>query len=169
MSAIVLALEVGAGAQRAPEDGDVLAHDGQRLLDRHPEHGVHRGTMTHAETEREAAADLLVEGQRGLGHDDRVTRVDRHHAVAEPDARGRLPVRRQHEEGVAPEAVRHPRALVAETLGAPHEIHRRREVAAGRDEGRQPHGLRTLTSMQSSPKSYSREVQGPAGSRTYSR
>src|SRR3989442_8780777 len=110
----VPALEVGAGPQRSPEDRNILAHHGERRVEGESEHPLYHGAVTHADAEREAPARRLGERERGLGHRDRMARIDRDDAHAEAEARGGRPVRREDEERVTTETVGDPDALVAE-------------------------------------------------------
>src|SRR2546430_7981465 len=95
--------------------------------------------VTHTDAEREAPARRLGERERGLGHRDRMARIDRDDAHAEAEARGGRPVRREDEERVTTETVGDPDALVAERLGAPGELHGSGEVAPGSQVGGAPH------------------------------
>ena len=71
---------------------------------------------------RRRPSDTSMSVDASCAIDDGMARVDRHDAGPEPDALRRVGVRRQHEEAVPPEAVGHPRAVVAERLGAPREL-----------------------------------------------
>src|SRR2546430_3037533 len=97
--------------------------------------------VTHTDAEREAPARRLGERERGLGHRDRMARIDRDDAHAEAEARGGRPVRGEDEERVATETVGDPDALVAERLGATGELHGSGEVAPGCQVGGAPHPL----------------------------
>ena len=139
LHAIVTSLEARAVAERAAEDRHVLAHDAERIVELQAELLLHRRAVAHAEPEQVAPTGLLGQGERCLRRRHGVARIDRQDADAETRARGRGAIRRQHEEGIATGAVRHPDAVVAEGVRATGEIDRGAEIAAGREKGRSLH------------------------------
>src|SRR5207247_4279399 len=90
------------------------------------------------DAEREAPARDLAECEGRRGPRDRVARIERDDADAQPDACGGRPVRGEDEERVATQAVSEPDALVVQGLGAPGELHRGGEVAPGGQVGGTP-------------------------------
>ena len=120
-------------AERLTQHGDVLASHLERLAHVESEGTFHHRAVTHADAEPEPPAAHFLECQRLLGEQHGVTRIHRKDAGAETDAGRDVRIGREHLKSVAPDAVSDPHAFIAGRIGPSREIHRRREIGAGRE------------------------------------
>ena len=111
---------------------DLTDEDGARL-------GELEGVIAEEDgysAEPQAATRDVGQRQGLLSEERGMPRIDGNDAGAEPGSRRDLPVRGQHEERIAPEAVGDPQALVAQGIGASGEDERLAEIGAGIQEER---------------------------------
>ena len=136
-----------AARQQGADQRDVLAHLGHRVSDVLPVPAAHRGSVTCAEPEPEAAAGQVVDRGGRLGHRRGRAVVDRGHRRSQGDRRGEVGKAREGSERIAGGDVRAVDRVVAELIGQRGVLAHGGDVAGGGDQhaclhrsGRPPSG-----------------------------
>src|SRR4029453_10048070 len=114
----------------------ILARDLERLAHLESEGAFHYRAVTHSDAETESPSPHFLQSECLLGEEHGMARVDGKNTRAQTDTGGHVRIGGEDLKPVAPDPVGDPYTLVARSIGPACEIHRRREIGAGREEDR---------------------------------